>query len=178
MNYIDFIIIILIIFGVVRGFTDGLVKELASLAALILGIWGAIKFSSFTAGKLYDYFDMTGRYVGIIAFVITFILIVIAIHFVGLIADKFIDAISLGFLNRLLGMVFGGFKTALILSVIFVVLNAIDAKHPFLPKDKIAQSKFYNPIADIAPAIFPIIGEGSFDKSFDRFKKKPDEVSI
>ena len=178
MNYIDFIIIILIIFGVVRGFTDGLVKELASLAALILGIWGAIKFSSFTAGKLYDYFDMTGRYVGIIAFVITFILIVIAIHFVGLIADKFIDAISLGFLNRLLGMVFGGFKTALILSVIFVVLNAIDAKHPFLPKDKISQSKFYNPIADIAPAIFPIIGEGSFDKSFDRFKKKPDEVSI
>lgn len=178
MNYIDFIIIILIIFGVVRGFTDGLVKELASLAALILGIWGAIKFSSFTAGKLYDYFDMTGRYVGIIAFVITFILIVIAIHFVGLIADKFIDAISLGFLNRLLGMVFGCFKTALILSVIFVVLNAIDAKHPFLPKDKIAQSKFYNPIADIAPAIFPIIGEGSFDKSFDRFKKKPDEVSI
>jgi membrane protein required for colicin V production len=178
MNYIDFIIIILIVFGVVRGFTDGLVKELASLAALILGIWGAIKFSSFTAGKLYDYFDMTGRYVGIIAFVITFILIVIAIHFVGLIADKFIDAISLGFLNRLLGMVFGGFKTALILSVIFVVLNAIDAKHPFLPKDKISQSKFYNPIADIAPAIFPIIGEGSFDKSFDRFKKKPDEVSI
>jgi membrane protein required for colicin V production len=178
MNYIDFFIIIILIFGLARGFIDGFVKELASLAALILGIWGAIKFSAFTAEKLYDYFDMTGRYVGIIAFIITFIIIVIIIHFVGVIADKLVDAISLGFLNRLLGIVFGLFKTALILSVFFVILNAIDAKHAFLPKEKIEQSKFYNPIADIATAIFPIIGEGPFNKSFDRFKKKPEEVTI
>ena len=178
MNYIDFIIIILLVFGVARGFTDGLVRELASLLALILGIWGAIKFSAFTAGRLYDYFDMTGQYVGIIAFLITFIIIVIIIHFIGMIVDRFVDAISLGFLNRILGMVFGIFKTALILSVIFVVLNAIDAKHPFLPKARIEQSRLYNPIADIAPAIFPIIGEGPFDHSFDRFKKKPDEIPI
>ncbi|HUV00169.1 MAG TPA: CvpA family protein [Bacteroidales bacterium] len=178
MNYIDFIIIILLVFGVARGFTDGLVRELASLLALILGIWGAIKFSAFTAGRLYDYFDMTGQYVGIIAFLITFIVIVIIIHFIGMIVDRFVDAISLGFLNRILGMVFGIFKTALILSVIFVVLNAIDARHPFLPKARIEQSRLYNPIADIAPAIFPIIGEGPFDHSFDRFKKKPDEIPI
>lgn len=178
MNWIDFVIIVLLVFGLVRGFTDGLIKELASLLALILGIWGAIKFSTFTAGKLYDYFDMTGRYVGIIAFLITFIIIVIIIHFIGILADKFIDTLSLGFLNRLLGMVFGIFKTALILSVIFVVLNAIHAKRPFLPVDTIERSKFYNPIADIAPALFPVIGEGNFDKSFDRFKKKPEGESI
>ena len=51
----------------VSGFINGLIREVASLAALILGIWGAIKFSSFTAAKLYDYFDMSGHYVGIIA---------------------------------------------------------------------------------------------------------------
>lgn len=178
MNYIDFIIIIFLVFGLMRGYTDGLVKELASLLALILGIWGAIKFSAFTAGTLYDFFDMTGKYVGIIAFLITFILIVIVIHFIGILVDKFVDSISLGFLNRLLGIFFGVFKTALILSVIFVVLNAIDAKKQFLPREKIEQSKFYNPIADIAPALFPIIGEGGFDKSFDRFKKEPEELSI
>jgi membrane protein required for colicin V production len=178
MNWIDFIIIILLVFGLARGFINGFIKELASLLALILGIWGAIKFSTFTAGRLYDYFDMTGRYVGIIAFMITFIIIVIIIHFLGMLIDKFADNLSLGFLNSLLGLFFGVFKTALILSVVFVVLNAIDAKHHFLPKEKIENSRLYNPIADIAPAIFPIIGEGSFDKSFDRFKKKPDGTTI
>ncbi len=75
-------------------------------------------------------------------------------------------------------MVFGVFKTVLILSVIFVVFNAIDAKHKFLPRETIEQSKFYSPIADIAPMLFPIIGEGSFDKSFDRLKKKPEGETI
>jgi len=178
MNWIDIVIIILLVFGLARGFINGFIKELASLLALILGIWGAIKFSSFTAERLYDFFDMTGQYVGIIAFLITFVLIVIGVHFVGLVVDKFIDKISLGFLNSLLGLVFGVFKSALILSVIFTVLNAIDAKHKFLPRKQIEDSRLYSPIADIAPAIFPVIGEGGFDKSFDRLKKKPEGTTI
>jgi membrane protein required for colicin V production len=178
MNYIDFIIIILLVFGLARGFINGFIKELASLLALILGIWGAIKFSAFTAARLYDYFDMTGQYVGIIAFLVTFVIIVIVIHFIGLLVDKFVDKISLGVLNSLLGLVFGVFKTALILSVIFTILNAFDAKHHFLPKKQIENSRLFNPIADLAPAIFPLIGEGSFDRSFDRLKKKPEETTI
>jgi membrane protein required for colicin V production len=176
MNWIDLIIIVLLILALVKGFTDGLVKEVASLAALILGIWGAIRFSSFTAAKLYEWFDMSGQYVGIISFMVTFGIIVVIIHFIGALADKLIEAVSLGFLNRLLGIVFGVFKSVLILSVFFVILNAIDAKRPFLPKQKIEESMFYNPIADIAPALFPIIGEGNFNQSFDRFKKKPEPV--
>jgi membrane protein required for colicin V production len=160
------------------GFINGFVKEVASLAALILGIWGAIKFSSFTAGKLYDYFDMTGQYVGLIAFIVTFCIIVVIIHFIGILADKIVDAVSLGFVNRLLGIAFGVIKSVLIMSVFFVILNVIDAKRPFLPKDKIEGSIFFNPISDIVPAIFPIIGEGSFNRSFDRFKKKPEELTI
>jgi membrane protein required for colicin V production len=178
MNWIDAAIIIILIISLITGFTNGFVKEIASLAALILGIWGAIKFSSFTAAKLYDYFDMTGQYVGIIAFIITFLLIVVCIHFIGIIADKIITSISLGFLNRILGAAFGLLKSILIMSVIFVVFNVIDAKRPFLPHETIEKSTFYNPISDIAPALFPIIGEGSFSKSFDRFKKKPEDPMI
>jgi len=178
MNWIDAIIVVLLIISLVRGFINGLVKEVASLAALILGIWGAIRFSAFTAEKLYDYFDMTGRYVGIIAFLITFGIIVVIIHFVGIIADKIVDAASLGLINRVLGIGFGLLKSILLLSVLFVILNAIDARKSFLPKDTIEGSVFYNPISDIAPAIFPIIGEGGFERSFDRFKKKPEDVVI
>jgi len=178
MNWIDAVIVVILILSLVTGFTNGLVKEVASLAALILGIWGAIRFSAFTAEKLYDYFDMTGRYVGIIAFLITFGIIVVIIHFIGILADRVVTAASLGFVNRILGIVFGLLKSVLIMSVFFVILNAIDARRPFLPKEKIEQSRFYNPISDIAPAIFPIIGEGGFNRSFDRFKKKPEETTI
>jgi len=178
MNWIDAIIVIILIISFVMGFINGFIKEVASLAALILGIWGAIKFSAFTAEKLYDYFDLTGRYVGIIAFLITFGLIVVVIHFIGILADKLVKAVALGFVNRILGIVFGVLKSVLIMSVLFSVLNAIDAQRPFLPKERIEESIFYNPISDIAPAIFPVIGEGGFGQSFDRFKKKPENVII
>lgn len=178
MNWIDAAIIVILGLSMVMGFINGLVKEIASLAALILGIWGAIKFSSFTAAKLYDYFDMTGKYVGIIAFIITFLVIVVIIHFIGILADKLMDAVSLGFINKILGMAFSLIKSVLIMSVFFVVLNAINDRRPFLPEEKIEESVLYNPISDIAPAIFPIIGEAGFGQSFDRFKKKPEEVAI
>jgi membrane protein required for colicin V production len=178
MNWIDLVIVVILILAMVSGFINGLIREVASLAALILGIWGAIKFSGFTAAKLYDFFDMSGHYVGIIAFLITFGIIVVIIHFIGILADKIADAAALGFVNRLLGIAFGLFKTVLILSVFFVILKAIDARRPFLPRERLEQSIFFNPISDIAPAIFPIIGEGGFDHSFDRFKKKPDDVTI
>lgn len=178
MNWIDIAIIVILALSMVMGFIHGLVKEVASLAALILGIWGAIKFSGFTAEKLYDYFDMTGQYVGVIAFIITFGIIVVIIHFIGIIADKIVDAVALGFVNRLLGIAFGLLKSVLIMSVFFSVMNAVNERKPFLPEDKIQSSMFYNPISDIAPAIFPIIGEGGFYRSFDRFKKKPEDVTI
>jgi hypothetical protein len=57
-------------------------------------------------------------------------------------------------------------------------LNAIDVRRPFLPKKRIEESIFYSPISDIAPAIFPIIGEGDFKQSFERFKKKPEDLII
>ncbi len=178
MNWIDLIIVVVLILSVVMGFINGLVREVASLAALILGIWGAIRFSGFTAEKLYDYFDMTGQYVGIIAFLITFGVIVVVIHFIGILADKIITAVALGFVNRILGMAFGLLKAVLIMSVFFVVLNGIDARRHFLPRETIQKSYFYNPISDIAPVLFPIIGEGGFYRSFDRFKKKPENVTI
>lgn len=178
MNWLDAIIVVILILSLVMGFINGLVKEVASLAALILGIWGAIKFSSFTAAKLYDYFDMTGHYVGIVAFIITFALIVVVIHFIGVIADKIVNAAALGFINRILGIVFGLIKSVLIMSVVFAVLNAINEKRPFLPKKTIEESMFFTPISDIVPSIFPVIGEGTFSNSFDRFKKKPDDPVI
>ena len=178
MNWIDAAIVIILILSMITGFINGFVKEVASLAALILGIWGAIKFSTFTAAKLYDYFDMTGKYVGVIAFIVTFMFIVVIIHFIGILADKIVNAVSLSFVNRLLGIAFGLLKSVLIMSVFFVILNVIDAKKPFLPKETIEKSIFYNTISDIAPTLFPIIGEGSFNRSFDRFKKKPEDITI
>ncbi|TFH48194.1 MAG: CvpA family protein [Bacteroidia bacterium] len=178
MNWIDFVIISLLGFGLIKGFMDGLIIEVAELAALILGIWGAIHFSGWTAAKLSGWFDMQTSWLGIIAFGITFIVIVVAINLLGKVIDTFMKAIALGFVVRMLGAIFGIIKSALILSVVFVFLNTLHQKRAFLPSDRISKSYLYNPIADIVPSIFPIVEGGDLLDSFNRHKKKPQDVAL
>jgi len=178
MNWIDFVIIALLAFGLIQGFIDGLIIEIAELAALVLGIWGAIHFSWWTADKLAGWFDMNSSWTGVISFAVTFIVIVTVVYLVGKILDSVMKAISLGFINKTLGAVFGVLKTALILSVIFVFLNTIDEKKHFLPSATINNSFFYNPIADLVPSIFPVIEGGDLIDSFNRHKKQKGDVTI
>jgi len=126
----------------------------ASLAALILGIFGAIKFSYMTSDFLVEKFDMTTQYLPLISFAITFVIIVVVVHLMAKALDKLVKAIALGFVNRLLGVLFGVIKTAFILSIILVILNTIDRKTHFLPEDKIEESFLYKPISAFAPLIF------------------------
>ncbi len=61
MNYIDIILLILLAWGLISGLKNGLVHEVASLAALILGVVGAIHFSDFTSDLLIEHFELSGR---------------------------------------------------------------------------------------------------------------------
>jgi membrane protein required for colicin V production len=168
MNFIDLIIVVLLLWSAYRGFVKGFVLQLATLAALLLGILGAIKFSDLTAHWLSKNFDMASMYLDVIAFAITFILIVIAVHLLARVIEKLIQAIALGFINRILGIVFGIIKTAFILSIILVLLNKADEKYHFLPEKKIQESLLYLPLRDFAPMIFPYL-------QFDEWKEELDQ---
>lgn len=167
MNYIDIILIALLAYSAYRGFKNGVFIEMASLAALIFGIWGALKFSDFTAGKLVEWFDMTSKYLGVMAFAITFVVIVIAVHFIANVLDKLLKAVALGFLVRILGVVFAVVKNALILSIILTILNTIDSRSHFLPEEQLESSLLYGPVSDLAPMIFPMIDP---DRWMDRLE--------
>ena len=75
MNYIDLVFGIILIIAAIQGFRKGFIVELASLAALVLGIWGAIKFSDWTAGFISRTTSFHSDHLSTIAFVITFIIL-------------------------------------------------------------------------------------------------------
>lgn len=168
----DIIILAILAWSIFRGFKNGLFIEIASVAALILGIWGAIRFSGFTQTKLVEFFDLQTQYLGIIAFIITFILIVVSIHFLANALDKLLKAVALGFVVRILGMVFAIIKTVLIMSILFVVLSTFDRNSKLITVEQKQESILYLPISDFAPMIFPIIEGGDLRDSFDRLKNR------
>jgi len=157
MNLIDIIIGALILFGLVRGLSKGLFVEVASLVALIAGVYGAIHFSDFAAGYLESRVEWDENLINITAFALTFIIIVIVIAMAGKALTKLADFAALGGINKILGGLFGALKTALILSVVLLVLHLMDKAIPFVDDDDLESSMLYEPVRSIAPAIFPYI---------------------
>ncbi len=135
MNTIDLVFAILLLWAAYRGYTKGFIVQLATLAALLLGILGAVMFSDFTSGLIIKKFDVSGQYLPIISFAVTFIAIVIAVHLLAKMINKLIDAIALGIVNRLLGVLFSVVKIAFVVSIILVLINKADNKYNFIPDD-------------------------------------------
>lgn len=171
MNYIDIVLGILLILAAISGFKKGLVAEVASLAALVLGIWGAIKFSYITSEFLVENFNLQTQYLNLISFAVTFVVIVILVHIVGNTITKMMDVVMLGFVNKLAGLVFGIVKSALILSIILVVFDKIDEDVHILPEKAKDSSRMYEPIRSFAPSIFPFIDVWEIDLKDKNSKK-------
>ena len=175
MNILDIIILIPMAWFAYTGFKKGLVIGIASLAALILGIYAALYFSGIVAGFLTDSLNIKTDYLPIISFIVTFIGVVILIHFLGKLLEKLINLVALGFLNKLAGAVFGVLKAAIFLSVIILVINHFDAN--VISKQKRETSFLYGPVSDIAPFLWDKFKDLEIeDEQFQEQKEKLEET--
>lgn len=155
MNTFDIILTALLLFGFIRGLIKGLFVELASLVSLIAGVYGAIHFSYFVGDFLKNKVDWDEKYIAIVAFAVTFIVIVITISLLGKLFTKIADFASLGLVNKILGGAFGALKVGLILSVLLIVFSKLNNTIPFVNKENTENSVLYKPVRDLAPMIFP-----------------------
>ncbi|WP_456441075.1 CvpA family protein [Psychroserpens sp.] len=168
MALIDIILGSLLLFGLIRGFMKGLFVEVASLLALIAGVYGAIHFSNFAARFLDSKLDWDEKYINIVAFAITFVIIVLAISLAGKALTKLANFAALGILNKLLGGVFGALKIGLILSILLIVFDNMNNTIPFADEEDLEDSILYEPVKSMGPMIFPsILNKGKDDPNED-----------
>jgi membrane protein required for colicin V production len=157
LNYLDIVILVLFAWGAFRGFSRGLIIMIASFIALTLGIVGAFKFSGVVAEWLVDTLRVSTPYLRLVSFTITFIGIAIAINIAGFLISRMLDLVALGYINRLMGSIFGILRMALLLSVFFIILNAFNRRHDFVPRETTGGSLLYNRVAGLAPQVFPFL---------------------
>lgn len=165
MNIFDIVIAALLLFGFVRGIMKGLFVEVASLAALIIGVYGSIHFSYFISDYLKDSVSWSEEYISLAAFAGTFVIIIVVIALAGKLLTKLADFAALGFLNKGLGGLFGALKIGLILSVVFIFFGKMNNTIPFVKQETLEESLMFKPVKSIAPFIFPsIIKENSIEE--------------
>ncbi len=134
MVLLDFILLTPLVFGLIRGFFNGLVKELVSIIAVIIGIYAAYTYASDLKAILAKYMQQDDTVLSILAYLIILGLVLIAAFALSYLLTKMLQALSLGIINRIMGGLFGFGKSLLILLVIINVIS------PFITKTQDLQS--------------------------------------
>ena len=173
MAVIDIVFCALIGFGVIKGLFKGFFVEVASIAALLIGSYGAVHFSNYAYSALIGFLDWSKRDINILSFIITFLIIVLSIVLIGKAMTKLVSVMSLGIINRLLGAVFGGLKIALLISVIILVLNNFSILRLIVTEEDLKKSIIYNQVKNIAPSIMPAFIEQT--KQMDLLRSKNEQ---
>ncbi len=154
MNLLDVILSLLLAFGLYKGLKNGLFVELASIIALIAGIFGAIHFSYITGEYLAENLHWDEKYMNIASFIITFIIIVVLIHLLAKLLTKIADFAMLGLLNKIAGGIFGTLKVAVMVGAVLVFFDSVNQVTNIIKVETKNESVLYEPLKEIGGFIF------------------------
>ena len=154
MNSLDIYLLFPIIIGFIFGLFKGLIKELTSLVAIVLGIYGAKLFAPLVASILINSFGFSPTTAHPLAYIILFIAIGIGLLFLAKTLHKIFNSLSLGGLNKLMGGLFGALKYALIVSVLLNVFDALDSRFLLMKQQTKENSIGYKPLMNFGPKLW------------------------
>ena len=152
MNFqiIDIIFAVLILIITIHSFLKGLIEELMSMAAVVLGL-GAAFFLHKSGGEFLaeKFMPETNMLPDVLAFVGIFLIVFTAVKLLEFIILDIIYRTNLGGVDHFLGVVFGLIEGILLVSLILWILTV---QPLFNPRPLLEQSLF-------ARLLLPFIGE-------------------
>ena len=157
MNSVDIVLSIFLLYGAIRGFFRGFFAELASLIGFIAGIYIAVYFSYILSDFITERVSWNAHMVNLIAFAITFIIVVFTISLAGKFITGLLNFAALGILNKIIGACFGLLKLAFIVSVVIMFFGAINEDVEIVEKETLDRSILYPHVEALGPLLLPAI---------------------
>ncbi|MBT8341707.1 MAG: CvpA family protein [Desulfatitalea sp.] len=128
MNLLDYVLALILGYCLVRGVFRGMVKELSAIVGVLGGFYAAYSYYPRLA-KPISRWIAGGGYENIIAFLIIFTGIYLAVSILGVILKYLMNIAFLGWTDRFCGALFGACKGLLIVAVISAMLTTFLAKN-------------------------------------------------
>lgn len=157
MAFIDIVLGALLVFGFYKGLKNGLFVELASLIAFFIGIFVAIKFSYVVRGVIEKNVSWSPKTIQILAFILTLLLVIIAIHLLAKVFTGIASFAFLGWANTLAGGFFATIKTALLIGIVLSLFQKANINDMIVSKETQEDSLLFNPCIKISETLLPTL---------------------
>jgi len=163
VSFIDIVLGLLLLYGLFKGVQNGLLVELASIVALVAGLYGAIHFSYIVGNYMASHWDWNERTMSLLSFIITFFIIVIVVVMAGKLLTKIAEFAMLGLLNKIAGGLFGILKVAIILGALLIFMESVNKNLRLINADTKSESVLYDPIRNIGDLVFSAVIKSETD---------------
>ena len=117
----------------------------------------AFRFSLPVSEWLSGYVTMEPKPLQLIAFILVALLSVLVLVLIGKLITHTLKLASLGWLNRLLGVVFALLKAALIIGLLIFIFDSFNAKWGLIKPETLGESPVYIALRDAAMKVFPYL---------------------
>ncbi len=166
MNFLDYVILALLIVFVIRGIWVGATRQILSIVGLVAGFWGASHYYGLFASSLAS--RIPGwPYPGLTVYVVLFFVIWGIFAFSGFLVSRMFRKTPLVWADRLLGGSIGLLKTVLVAVIIISVLTVfLPPKSPVLRDSRLA------PYVQVGAGMIIKATPEKVKKIFDRKRKE------
>jgi len=143
MTWLDIVILLPLLVGLVRGFMKGLITEIIAILAVVLGFIGAKLWGQAFSAWILTQFTWPQPVCDAVAYSLLFLGITLALNIVARLISKLLKAIHLGWMNRLFGAFFGAAKWSLVVLALVFCVNKLDTQFHFMKDDLKSDSLLY-----------------------------------
>ena len=161
MNILDVILVLPLLFAGYKGFKYGLIIEIFTLLALLVGLYAGIHFSDYASNFIENSFNWHSKYLPVVSFTITFLAIGAMVYFAGKAIERVVRFTGLSPINKTFGILFSVVKMGYFISVFLVILESYDEKNNFFPEETKSESLLYSPVKNLSEKTIPGIAEST-----------------
>lgn len=167
MATLDIIILAIIGIGFLSGLINGALKQLAGLLGLVVGLLAARALYASVAEEVFSRVTDNLTVAQALSFVAIWMVVPLLFLLVATVLTKMLEAMSLGWVNRLLGAAAGALLHALMVSLLVGVVEHVDTGNTLISRNAKRESELYYRMEPLAgmflPAAKEIIREGCLD---------------
>ena len=151
---IDLTFAALLILAIIKGYQKGLILAIFSIIAFIIGLAAALKLSTAVAAYLKDSISVSAKWMPFIAFALVFFVVVILVRLGAKLIEKTFQAVMLGWLNRIGGILLYAVLHIIILSIFIFYAEKLQLLQP----EAIKSSQTYPFIQPWGPKVMEVFG--------------------
>lgn len=158
MNILDIILLVCFIPAIVNGLRKGLVAQVVAIISIVLGVWLSFRFSGAFAGWVSQWTGaVSPDILRIAAFILIMVAVIFGLYALGKVLEASIRIIMLGWLNRLLGLIFALIKCAIIIGLLTVLFDTFNSTFGIVSGKTLSQSMLYGYFNDLGQTVFPYL---------------------